>query len=100
MSAPRVSRAAPLALLVAAVLASALPATPSAARTGPNRCKVPNVHGLTVAEARPRLLVAGCRLGRLRPKHPSLRATVIAESPEVGTVLPRGSKVTLFLRVK
>jgi hypothetical protein len=94
------SRAALLALLASAMLLAALPAAPTAAQDGPNRCKVPNVHGLTVAKARPRLIGAGCGLGHVRPNGLGPKAVTIAESPEVGAVLPRYSKVTLFVRLQ
>lgn len=89
-----------LSLLASSQLLAALPVAPTAAQAGPRPCKVPNVHRLTVAKARARLIAAGCGLGRVRPKHLGPTAVVIAESPEVGTVLPRYSKVTLFVRLQ
>jgi beta-lactam-binding protein with PASTA domain len=99
VSVTRAARAAVLALLAVAVLAGALPAAPTAV-AGPNRCKVPNVHGFTVARARPRLTGAGCGLGKVHPRHLGPKAVVIAESPQVGALLRRGSKVDLFVRVR
>jgi hypothetical protein len=60
-------------------------------------CHVPNLHKLTVAKAKQRLIHANCRLGKQTRKASKTVAKghVIAQHPAAGTKLAGGSKVAV-----
>jgi beta-lactam-binding protein with PASTA domain len=92
------------ALLLAALAPGALARDAYVANfgsnAGPASCRVPRVAGLTVQEARGKLERAGCRLGARHPKHLGPKAVVIATSPQAGGLLPFGTRISLFLRIR
>jgi hypothetical protein len=66
------------------------------------RCKVPNVVGLSLPKAKKRLASAGCRIGKVtRPTRrpgPNFRLVVKRTHLKKGTTRPRGTAIKLTLR--
>ena len=58
---------------------------------------VPNVIHKTLAQARTRILLAHCRVGRVTRKFSTrrLKNRVLSQSPRPGRRLPNGSRVNL-----
>lgn len=80
------------------LLAVAAPAGARAAQR-PRSCTVPKVAGLSLKAARTRIEHAGCKLGAIR--HPSrFLLVVVRQSPAAGRHVKRGSRVSVWLKVK
>lgn len=66
------------------------------------RCKVPNVVGLSLPKAKKRLASAGCRIGKVtRPTRrpgPNFRLVVKRTHLKKGTTRPRGTKIKITLQ--
>jgi beta-lactam-binding protein with PASTA domain len=58
---------------------------------------VPAVAGMSLDEARVKLLDAGYKVGEVSPKRPAPMGVVSAQDPVAGTALPRGGKVDLVV---
>jgi hypothetical protein len=71
------------------------PSNPGAG--GRSACRVPALHGATLAVARRKLKAAGCRLGKVTTvtAHPPLNARITSQSPKAGVVRPAGSRVNV-----
>ncbi|TMK77921.1 MAG: PASTA domain-containing protein [Actinobacteria bacterium] len=63
----------------------------------PARCRVPRVIGLTLLRARARIARARCRVGRVRRQRSRMVGRVIGQSPQGGSIRPRGTRVTLLV---
>jgi beta-lactam-binding protein with PASTA domain len=63
------------------------------------KCKVPNVKGKTVAQAKAALTAKRCRAGKVKRQFSSKvkKGRVIAQSRRPGTTLPRNTKVNLVV---
>jgi hypothetical protein len=64
---------------------------------GRSACRVPALHGVTLAVARRKLKAAGCRLGKVTTvtAHPPSNARITSQSPKAGVVRPAGSRVNV-----
>lgn len=60
-------------------------------------CRVPRVIGLQIKVARRLIRLAGCSVGRLRPKQSSSEGRVLAQSPRPGATRPLRAKVDLVV---
>jgi hypothetical protein len=60
-------------------------------------CRVPALHGVTLAAARRKLKAADCRLGKVRATtaHPPPTAQITAQTPKAGAIRPAGSRVNV-----
>jgi hypothetical protein len=71
--------------------------------TGPKiPCNVPNLRGLTVAQATAKLLNTGCKLGKVtKPKKAGKRKLVVADSSPPARVrgLTYGTKINLTMKI-
>ena len=87
-------------LIVLSVASLAVSAGPAVARTQA-RCTVPKLSGVTLKVARTRLTHAHCRAGTIhRPKTASANEIVSRQTPNAGRKVKRGSKITIWLKVK
>jgi serine/threonine protein kinase len=79
-----------IALLLSSLFGSAFPPP------GVARVKVPNVEGLSLTNARRELTQAGLVVGGVR-RVEGPEGTVVRTDPPIGTSVPRGASVTLFV---
>jgi len=63
-------------------------------------CVVPKLKGKTLAAAKKALKKAGCKLGTIKPKHPSSKFRVSSSSPKAGTAKSANAKVKLTFKKK
>ena len=63
----------------------------------PGMCTVPDVYGARLAAARRRLAERHCSVGKVKRTKDATPGLVWQQRPSVGTVLPKGGKVTLFV---
>jgi hypothetical protein len=63
----------------------------------PGLCMVPAVESLKLSVARKRLAERNCRVGKIRWRPGGVRGFVRSARPDVGTVLPRGGRVSLVV---
>ena len=63
----------------------------------PGMCTVPDVFGTRLAVARRRLAERHCSVGKVRRTKDATPGLVWQQRPSVGTVLPKGGKVNLFV---
>ena len=63
----------------------------------PGMCTVPDVYGTRLAVARRRLAERHCSVGKVRRTKDATPGLVWQQRPSVGTVLPKGGKVNLFV---
>jgi beta-lactam-binding protein with PASTA domain len=63
------------------------------------RCRVPNVIGLRLGQARQRIRARNCSVGRVRHvrSRRSLRGRVVGQNPRAGAVRRRGFPVNLLV---
>ena len=63
------------------------------------QCVVPKVTGLTLKKAKPKIVAAHCKVGKITKKHSTKkkRGKVIKQSPSAGKHLVAGSKVKLIV---
>ncbi len=75
------------------------PIRPSPIVTRRERCRVPRLHGLTLRQARRKLVAKHCSLGRVkrRPIHRGKGGRVLGQRPTAGHVLAGGSPVRISL---
>ncbi len=66
---------------------------------GPATIRIPHLTGLTLREARERLLTAGLRVGTIQPRLTGEEAAVVirSQSPGAGTLIPRDGTVNLVV---
>ena len=63
----------------------------------PGMCTVPDAFGTKVPVARRRLAERHCSVGKVRRTKDAYPGLVWQQRPSVGTVLPKGGKVNLFV---
>jgi hypothetical protein len=89
----------PLAIALVALILSMGALAPPASGRGSASCLVPNLVGLSLHAAKHRLLVADCRIGRVKKIAGAsvIGGEVIAQGRKAGKVLPPRTRVSVVL---